>query len=114
MPAEITPSELRAMARTHALIVGPGELLVVTVPPHWPPWQVRELNDALMAACFDYARGAGIRVLAVPGTAVGVGKLPEGSDAAEIEKMLSPWHDPARGIASATGSPSPGTAGSGG
>jgi hypothetical protein len=32
-------------------------------------------------------------VLAVPGTAVRVGKLPDGSSAEKIEAMLSQWHD---------------------
>ena len=90
----VTPGELRALARQYALILEPGELLVITVPPSWPPEQVRELNDALSVWTFDPQTGGPCyRILAVPGTAVCVGKLPEGSAAAEIEAVLSAWHE---------------------
>jgi hypothetical protein len=70
---DIAPAELRAMLREHALIVGPGETLVVTVPPDWSPQTVRDLNDALGAVSFDM----GFQTLVTPGTAVTVEHLPE-------------------------------------
>jgi hypothetical protein len=72
----LTPGQLRVMLREHALIVAPGELLVVMVPPDWPPRDVRELNDALSAWCDDLVTGSGIKVLVVPGTAVTVAQMP--------------------------------------
>jgi hypothetical protein len=46
-----TPSkdELRFILREHALILRPGEILIVQVPPDWSPAIVRDLQDALRA-----------------------------------------------------------------
>ena len=49
----LTPGELRELLRDHALIVAPGELLVVMTGDHLTPWQIRELSDALNAVCSD-------------------------------------------------------------
>ncbi len=71
---EVTPGELRALAREHALIVAPGEVLVIEVPPDWAPRIIRELQDALWAYCGHLE--ADIKVLVVPGTAVTVAPMP--------------------------------------
>jgi hypothetical protein len=70
--SDITPGELRAMLRDHALVISPGEVLIVTVPPVWRPQDVRDINDALKLAGYEL----GIRLLVVPGTAVTVGRMP--------------------------------------
>jgi hypothetical protein len=70
----LSAGELRALLREHLIIMTPGEILVVMVPPDWTPLQVREYNDALRAYCEDSELRLGIRAIAVPGTAVASGR----------------------------------------
>jgi hypothetical protein len=62
--------ELRFLLREHTLILEPGEVLVVMVPPDWSPAWCRDLHDALNAVLFDH----GFAAVVTPGTAVAVGK----------------------------------------
>jgi hypothetical protein len=73
---DLATGELRELLRQHALVIAPGESLIVMVPPDWQPRDVRELNDALSAICADPVYGTGFRVLAVPGTAITVAPEP--------------------------------------
>ncbi len=63
-------AELRILLRAHSLILQPGEVLVVMVPPDWPPAWCRDLHDALNAVLRDH----GFAAVVTPGTAVAVGK----------------------------------------
>jgi hypothetical protein len=65
------PDDLRFLLREHSLVLEPGEVLVVMIPPDWPPWQAKELQDALTAYATDII---GVPVLVVPGTALAVGR----------------------------------------
>jgi hypothetical protein len=62
--------ELRFLLHEHSLVLEPGEVLVVMVPPDWPPLHCRDLQDALNAVIYEH----GIPVVVTPGTAVAVGK----------------------------------------
>jgi hypothetical protein len=72
-----TTAQLRELLRDHALVVAPGETLVVMIPPDWGPIHCRELQDALTAYCTDPDDGLGFRVLVVPGLAVTVAQMPD-------------------------------------
>lgn len=74
--SDISPEQLREMLRDHAVVIAPGEALVVMVPPSWPPHDVRDLQDALRAACFDPDMGIRFPVLVVPGNAIAVAAMP--------------------------------------
>jgi hypothetical protein len=63
-------AELRFLLREHSLVLGPGEVLVVMVPPSWSPSWCRELSDALNAVMYEH----GVPVIVTPGTAVAVGR----------------------------------------
>jgi hypothetical protein len=72
--SDLTAAQMRILLRERALVVGPGELLVVQVPPDWPPMKLRDLQDALRV----YAEcELGIPVMVVPGTAVTVARMPD-------------------------------------
>jgi hypothetical protein len=71
VPFPPSADDLRFLLREHSLVLEPGEVLVVMVPPDWPPQHVRDLQDALTAYAEDII---GIRVLVVPGTAMAVGR----------------------------------------
>jgi hypothetical protein len=71
-----TVGELRELLRDHALVITPGETLILTVPPDWQPIHVRELQDALTCYCTDPEQGFGFRILVVPGLAVTVAQMP--------------------------------------
>lgn len=73
---DITSGELRSMLRQHALIVQPGEMLVIQVPPDWSVGHVTDLQNAIRAYCEDPSLGPVFRVLVVPGTAVTVAAMP--------------------------------------
>lgn len=62
-------AQLRFLLREHSLILQPGEVLVVMVPPDWSPAWCQDLHDALNAVLFDY----GFAAVVSPGTAVAVG-----------------------------------------
>jgi hypothetical protein len=69
---DISAAELRSILRRNALVVGPGEVLVVTVPPSWQIGAIQDLMTALNAYL-----GPEIRALVVPGTAVTVARMPD-------------------------------------
>jgi len=75
--AQLSPGQLRAMLREHAVVVGPDEVLVVMVPPDWSPQDVRDLGDGLRACCQDPELGNGMKILVIPGTALAVQQVPE-------------------------------------
>jgi hypothetical protein len=83
---DITPAELRDMLRQHALVIGPGEVLVVTLGDSFTPLQCREIYDALSAVSWDL----GFRVIVTPGCAVTVAAAPA------VEGVTAPMSDPAR------------------
>lgn len=70
---DITPADLRALLRDHALVIGPGEVLVVMLGDRFTPLQCREISDALTAVSYDL----GFRVLVTPGSAVTVAPVPD-------------------------------------
>jgi hypothetical protein len=100
---DLTPGEIRELLRQCALIVAPGETLIIMVSDHFTPRQVRELNDSLNAIAQDpwwpnppppppgtdtgctctcscpacTFTWAPMRVIVVPGTAVTVAQIPE-------------------------------------
>lgn len=67
---EMDTGDLRFLLREHSLVIEPGEVLVVMVPPDWPPSACRDLHDALNAVMAEH----GIPVVVTPGTAVAVGQ----------------------------------------
>ena len=69
---DISDDELRAMLRQHAVVIAPGEVLVVMVPHWWAPEDVIGLNERLSYAASEY----GFPVLVAPGNAVGVALMP--------------------------------------
>jgi hypothetical protein len=93
---DITAAQLRLLLREHALVVAPGEVLVVQVPPDWSPVIIRELSDGLRAVCSDtgFLGGVTIPVLVVPGTAVTVARLDDlpGGDLLAERPVVLPDH----------------------
>jgi hypothetical protein len=67
---------LCAALRDRAVIVHPGEVLIVQVPPDWPVQDIRDLNDALLAYTTDPDYRLDIKVLVVPGTGLAVAQPP--------------------------------------
>jgi hypothetical protein len=61
---KLDANELRFLLREHSLILEPGEVLVVMVPPDWSPTWCRDLHDALNAVLWDY----GFAAVVTPGT----------------------------------------------
>jgi hypothetical protein len=62
-PKPVTPDELRAFAREFAVVVRPGETLVIRMGNDYTPSQLRELHEALNHPAMELP----FRVLVVPG-----------------------------------------------
>ena len=67
----LTPDEVRQLVRECAVVVKPGETLVIQVGPEWNPPQIREVSDWL-----NYRDKDGplwpFRILVIPGERLGI------------------------------------------
>ena len=72
-----TPEDLRAFAREFAVVVRPGETLVIRMGSDYTPNQLRELHEALNHPTMELP----FRVLVVPGEDFAVAQAPEAADA---------------------------------
>lgn len=78
--------DLRLLLREHALVIGPGETLVVMLSDSFTPMQCREIYDALNAVSYEL----GFRVMVTPATAVTVAPL------ADVEGVTAGMSDATR------------------